>query len=142
MPDHAADEPLSPAPATAPSDEVRVVVVDDNFDAADMMAAALELEGYQSRVATSGEQALPLIEQFCPHVVLLDVNMPGIDGNETTRRLRASGGQNASTPTPSGNVFSVAQKSSKKPASRYLSDILQTDYSRIALFWQEKSSRF
>ena len=88
MPDHAPDAPLSPAPATAPSDEVRVVVVDDNFDAADMMAAALELEGYQSRVATSGEQALPLIEQFCPHVVLLDVNMPGMDGWELTRRLR------------------------------------------------------
>ena len=88
MPDDAADAPLSPATAAAPADEVRVVVVDDNFDAADMMAAALELEGYRSRIATSGEQALPLIEDFRPHVVLLDVRMPGMDGCELTRRLR------------------------------------------------------
>lgn len=72
-----------------PADEVRVVVVDDHLDAADMMAAALELEGYQAQVATSGEQALALIETFRPHVVLLDVNMPGMDGRELTRRLRA-----------------------------------------------------
>ena len=72
-----------------PLGDVRVVVVDDHLDAADMMAAALELEGYEARTATNGEQALALIEVFRPHVVLLDVNMPGMDGRELTRRLRA-----------------------------------------------------
>ena len=60
--------------------DVRVVVVDDQLDAADMLAAALELDGYQVQTATSGERALPLIEQFRPHMVLLDVAMPGADG--------------------------------------------------------------
>ena len=68
--------------------DVRVVVVDDQLDAADMLAAALELDGYQVQTATSGERALPLIEQFRPHMVLLDVAMPGIDGHELTRELR------------------------------------------------------
>lgn len=69
--------------------QVRVVVVDDQPDAAEMMAAALELEGYLARTAADGEQALPIIEAFRPHVVLLDVNMPGMDGSELTRQLRA-----------------------------------------------------
>ena len=84
-----AQDTVSPGAAAPPADEVRVVVVDDHLDAADMMAAALELEGYVAQVATSGEQALALIETFRPHVVLLDVNMPGMDGRELTRRLRA-----------------------------------------------------
>ena len=68
--------------------DIRVVVVDDQLDAADMLAAALELDGYQVQTATSGERALPLIEQFRPHMVLLDVAMPGMDGHELTRELR------------------------------------------------------
>ncbi|HOB65153.1 response regulator [Ottowia sp.] len=84
-----AQDTVAPGAGAPPADEVRVVVVDDHLDAADMMAAALELEGYQAQVATSGEQALALIETFRPHVVLLDVNMPGMDGRELTRRLRA-----------------------------------------------------
>ena len=78
---------LPPEP-TAPSADVRVVVVDDQPDAADMLAAALELDGYEVQTATSGERALPLIEEFRPHMVLLDVNMPGMDGRELTRQLR------------------------------------------------------
>ncbi len=84
-----AQDIADPSGAVPPGDEVRVVVVDDHFDAADMMAAALELEGYQARTAQNGQQALALIEAFRPHVVLLDVNMPGMDGRELTRRLRA-----------------------------------------------------
>ena len=77
-----------PPESAAPSADIRVVVVDDQLDAADMLAAALELDGYEVQTATSGERALPLIEQFRPHMVLLDVNMPGMDGRELTRQLR------------------------------------------------------
>lgn len=77
-----------PPESAAPSADIRVVVVDDQLDAADMLAAALELDGYEVQTATSGEHALPLIEQFRPHMVLLDVNMPGMDGRELTRQLR------------------------------------------------------
>ena len=77
-----------PASQAAGSDDaVRVVVVDDQPDAADMLAAALALEGCQARTAQSGEEALPLIDQFQPHAVLLDVSMPG-DGADRRQRQR------------------------------------------------------
>ncbi len=70
------------------NDEVRVLVVDDVFDAAEALACGLELDGYKVRIAQNGEQALALIEESVPHCVLLDVDMPGIDGAELSRRLR------------------------------------------------------
>ncbi len=79
--------PVPQAPTSAGA-EVRAVVVDDQPDAADMLAAALELDGFEVRTVISGQQALQLIEQFQPHMVLLDVSMPGMDGRELTRQLR------------------------------------------------------
>lgn len=69
-------------------EEVRVVVVDDLVDAASTLAMSLRLDGYQVMVAYDGGQALVLIDQHHPHCVILDVDMPGIDGNELSRRLR------------------------------------------------------
>ena len=70
-------------------DEVRIVVVDDFPDAAALLASGLQLDGYRVRVAHDGAQALAVIEEFEPHCVLLDVNMPGLDGAELSKRLRA-----------------------------------------------------
>lgn len=69
-------------------EEVRVVVVDDHQDAAEMLAAALEIEGYEVRSCGDGASALTVIAEFRPQLVLLDVNMPGMDGSELTKRLR------------------------------------------------------
>lgn len=69
-------------------DEVRVLVVDDVADAAEALAEALELSGYEVQVAGDGARALALIEEQQPHCVLLDIGMPGMDGNELTRTLR------------------------------------------------------
>lgn len=69
-------------------DAVRVVVVDDLVDAANALAMALEIDGYDVRTAHDGREGLRVIEQHRPHCVLLDVNMPDIDGCELSRRLR------------------------------------------------------
>lgn len=73
----------------ASADEVRVLVVDDFADAAETLAAVLELDGYVVRIAHDGDEALLVVEQFRPHCVILDINMPGLDGNGLSARLRS-----------------------------------------------------
>lgn len=69
-------------------DEVRVVVIDDVSDAADALALALQLDGYDVRTAHNGVDALALIKTYRPHCVLLDIEMPQMDGCELSKQLR------------------------------------------------------
>lgn len=68
----------------------RVLVVDDNEDAAESLAALLRLFGHEVGVALDGEQALELAPGLKPDVVLLDLGMPRMDGHEVARRMRAA----------------------------------------------------
>jgi CheY-like chemotaxis protein len=70
----------------------RVLVVDDNVDAADSIAWLLQLGGHEVRVAYDGPTALLIAQAFRPQVVLLDIGMPGMDGYEVCRRLRQQPG--------------------------------------------------
>lgn len=67
---------------------LRVLVVDDNRDGAELLADTLRLMGHDTRTAHDGLQALGEAETFRPQVVLLDIGLPGIDGFEVCRRLR------------------------------------------------------
>ena len=67
---------------------VRVLGVDDVVDAAEALAETLAMSGYKVWIATDGAAALALVEEHKPHCVLLDIGMPGMDGNELTRTLR------------------------------------------------------
>jgi CheY-like chemotaxis protein len=85
-------------PARAPAEAVvaevygrRVLVVDDNLDAVESTAAFLRLEGHEVKTVTDGQQALASLKVFDPHVVVLDIGLPGLDGFEVARRLRARG---------------------------------------------------
>jgi CheY-like chemotaxis protein len=66
----------------------RVLVVDDNNDAACSMAALLRLLGTEVQVANDGPAALARLESDRPDVVLLDIGMPDMDGFEVARRIR------------------------------------------------------
>ena len=67
----------------------RILVVDDNVDAARSLSRLLErLYGQDVRVAHDGPEALAVADEFLPHVLLLDIGLPGMDGNEVARRLR------------------------------------------------------
>jgi CheY-like chemotaxis protein len=79
--------------ARATLDGLDVLIVDDNQDAADSMALLVQLEGGNARVAYSAEPALSAIHAQAPDVVLLDIGMPGIDGYEACRRIRARHGR-------------------------------------------------
>lgn len=70
------------------SDKFRVLVVDDADDLATAMGRGLELDGYEVRIATDGHQALATAQHFIPECVLLDIDMPGMNGVEVARQLR------------------------------------------------------
>ena len=89
--------PLSQAPVRreAPPAEQRaalprrILVVDDNVDAATTLDVLLRSLGHETRVAHEGMTALEIAREFRPQVILLDIGMPGLDGYEVARRLRA-----------------------------------------------------
>jgi PAS domain S-box-containing protein len=68
---------------------LRILVVDDNVDAADSMAMLLRLRGHNVKCQLDGESALIAVPAFHPDVVLLDIGLPGMDGFEVAQRLRS-----------------------------------------------------
>lgn len=73
----------------------RVLLVDDNRLFLESGAAMLEAHGWEVRTAGDGAQALPLVREWRPRIVLLDLGMGGMGGLETARRLRAEHGRDA-----------------------------------------------
>ena len=68
----------------------RVLIVDDNVDSAETLGMLLDLYGHETRTAGDGPQALAAGEDFRPQAVLLDIGLPGMDGFEVCRRIRAT----------------------------------------------------
>ncbi|MEO7190927.1 MAG: response regulator [Vicinamibacterales bacterium] len=82
------ESPAAPGDFAPLQRSCRVLVVDDNRDAADMLVAMLTAWGQQTAIAFDGRGALETGQTFRPDVVLLDIGMPEMDGYETARRLR------------------------------------------------------
>jgi signal transduction histidine kinase/CheY-like chemotaxis protein len=82
----AAEEPrrISPLPSR------RILIVDDSRDGGESLATLLRVLGAEVALAHSGRTALECVDTFKPHVVLLDIGMPGMDGYEVARRIRAN----------------------------------------------------
>ena len=75
-----------------PPPALRVLVADDERDAANTLARLLQHEGYEARTAYDGSEALRVAPDFTPDVVILDIRMPGINGYDVARALRARHG--------------------------------------------------
>jgi CheY-like chemotaxis protein len=73
------------APATG---RCKVLVVDDNRDAAQSLAQVLGLMGHQAKVAFDGLAAVEMVKSFQPHIVLLDIGLPKLNGYEACGRIR------------------------------------------------------
>lgn len=67
---------------------LKILVVDDEQNIREIMQQFLESEGYETRTADSGLDALELLPEFSPHVVFLDIWMPEMDGLQSLRRIR------------------------------------------------------
>jgi PAS domain S-box-containing protein len=68
---------------------LRILVIEDNRDAADSLKEALELNGHRVETANTGPEGLAKARAICPDVVICDLALPGIDGFEVARRIRA-----------------------------------------------------
>jgi len=66
-----------------------ILVVDDNLANATLLTYVLELEGYDARAAADADEALAILEHFSPELIMMDLQLPGMDGLELTRRLKA-----------------------------------------------------
>ncbi len=99
------EQPIEPAEATAPKKRIahrrviglqpgsgpwRVLVADDNTDNRSLLCALLRPLGFEVEEATDGREVLTSFERWEPHVVLMDMRMPEMDGYEATRRLKAT----------------------------------------------------
>ena len=78
---------LPVAPAGLPQPR-RVLVVDDNIDAAESLSLLLRSDGHQTEMAHDGLTAVAATQRFAPHIVLLDIGLPGLNGYEAAMRMR------------------------------------------------------
>ena len=80
--------PAQRAPASPRSASDSVLVVDDNQDAAELLATIVRMHGYRVEVAHDGPGALDRLDEFSPGVIILDIGLPDMDGYELARRIR------------------------------------------------------
>jgi CheY-like chemotaxis protein/anti-sigma regulatory factor (Ser/Thr protein kinase) len=85
---HSASRAPAPSPATPRDRPTRVMIVDDNRDAAEALRVLLDARGHEVRAVFHGGDVLPLLPSFRPEVLLVDLGMPDIDGFEVCRRVR------------------------------------------------------
>jgi CheY-like chemotaxis protein len=87
--------PRPPEPLALPGPSRRILVVDDNEEAALLLARLLTRRGHEVRTAFDGLASLDIASEFRPEIFLLDIGLPGLDGFNLARRLQAEGFQNS-----------------------------------------------
>jgi PAS domain S-box-containing protein len=81
-------EPIAPLPSRLGAEELRrILIVDDNEDAAELLASSLDVIGHATRVAHDAPEALRIVGEFVPQIALVDIGLPVMDGHELARRL-------------------------------------------------------
>ena len=85
-----AERPRDDNAHAGPLMHARVLVADDNVDAAASVAMMLELDGYDVQIAHDGHQAIEFADAAPPDAMVVDIGMPGADGYEVARRVRRS----------------------------------------------------
>jgi PAS domain S-box-containing protein len=115
------EQPLPPGMgADAAEDSLRVLVVDDNRDSADLQATLLHHNGYKVKTAYDGTDALEIALRFRPDAILLDIGLPEIDGYEVAYRVRQQKALNS--------VVLIAMTGYGQPEDRQRSEAVGFDY--------------
>jgi CheY-like chemotaxis protein len=90
---HSESQPRSletPDRHNAPVSRLRIAIVEDNADSRTTLQSLLQLDDHEVRVASDGLEGIQLISEWRPDVALVDIGLPGLDGFEVARRVRAS----------------------------------------------------
>ena len=88
---HRRSTEIDPSSGTQPvRGDFRVLIVDDNRDAADLLTMLIASDGYQTRTEYGGEAAVEAADEFRPRVVFCDIGMPGVNGHQVALRLRSN----------------------------------------------------
>jgi CheY-like chemotaxis protein len=88
--------PPTAAPDQVPLKDIRVLIVDDDPDAAEMLSFALSEAGAEARMANSVDEAFSCLSEWVPNMLLSDITMPGEDGYSFIKRLRSRDDTNIS----------------------------------------------
>jgi two-component system CheB/CheR fusion protein len=107
----------------------RIVVVEDNVDFAQSLAALLAGEGHQVATANEGSGALDLVARTAPDVVLLDIGLPEMDGFELARRIRQLGGRSPMLVAVSGYGDEANQRRARECG---------IDHYLVKPFWRDR----
>ncbi len=83
-----APAPAEPTKLSITAHPRRILIVDDNIDAAESLAQLLRALGHEVQTGHDGQEGLTAARKFCPHLILLDLGMPKLNGYETCRRIR------------------------------------------------------
>lgn len=75
-------------PSALPSSAARLLIVEDNFDSAEILSLLLERDGFDVRIALDAQEALDTIAEFNPDIAILDIGLPGITGYELIAKLK------------------------------------------------------
>ncbi len=110
----ASQRDLSP-PYAPQLNAVRVLIVDDDADAMELVSRVLRSCGAEVTTAATGAEGLELLEQECPHVVLADIGMPGMDGYEFVKQVRGLQPERARN-TPVVAVTALARSEDRRRA--------------------------
>jgi CheY-like chemotaxis protein len=93
------DVPVAPTPTqSVPATPLRILIVDDNHDSADMLATLLQFAGHETFAAHDGSAAVEMAAKLDPDVILLDNGLPILNGYEAARRIREQRGQHRRPP--------------------------------------------
>lgn len=111
----------------------RILVVDDEKVICDALGKFLSRKGYQVATAQSGEEAIECVKKEKPHLILLDIMMPGLGGIETLKRIKAIDKEVAVVMITAVNEDDIGRKCMELGAYDYITKPLNIDYLETVL---------
>ena len=114
----------------------KVLVVDDTPEAVELLVEFLSSKGYEVLTATSGEEALRRVKEDRPHLVLLDIHMPKMDGMEVLRRIREIDPEMGVIMATAVNEEDVGRKALELGAFDYIVKPLDLKYLENSLWYK------